>query len=87
MEVPSLERRYRSFALRCGNKNGILALLRSQAFQRGVIRRNPSRDDKAGLKSLEEMPSATVGKLYCSLYDRDRASVDVILQPPSTGPK
>ena len=37
-------------------KNGAGNLLRSQAFQRGFIRRNPPRDDEARLKSLEEKP-------------------------------
>ena len=60
---------------RHGNKNGAVALLGFQAFQRGFIRRNRPRDDEARLKSLEEKPSVPAGGASvpagganCSLY-------------------
>ena len=60
-EYPPQKRRNRSFPWQHGNKNGAVALLGFQAFQRGFIRRNWPRDDEARLKSLEEKPSVPAG--------------------------
>ena len=66
-----------------------------EAFQRGFISRNRTRDDEARLKSLEEKPSVPAGGasvpaggVNCSLYAA-WAFVVVLCpgKPPSTGPK
>ena len=56
-------------------KKGLLTLLRAQAFQRGVTRRNLSRDDDARSKSLEEKPPNPVGEPYCTSYAASHRSV------------
>ena len=71
-----LKRRYHSFPWRHGNKNGAVALLGSQAFQREFICRNPPRDDEAGLKSLEEKPES----LRADLESLRAESIAVFMQ-------
>ena len=53
---PTKKRCYRSFPWQRGNKTGVFALLRFQAFQWGVMRRNLPRDNEARSKSLDEKP-------------------------------
>ena len=59
--VASLKTAISFVSLATRNKNGAVALLGSQAFQRGSICRNPTRDDDARSKRLEEKPWVPAG--------------------------
>ena len=74
-EYPPQKWRYRSFPWPHENKNGAMALLITQTFQRGFICRNRPRDDEARFKSFKEEPSVRArgpwvpaGGVNCSLY-------------------